>query len=118
MVVRWIEQPSPITLAPCWSQDARSPTLRRGRCSSEVPNESTEEELALALVPDQGPVQQFVANRRTHRSANASARGAPSTEEPHPCRVDPPQVGNFSDQNWGISVIAVACNERRSPMIV
>ena len=25
----------------------------------------------------------------------------------HPCRVDPPQVGNFSDQNWGISVIAV-----------
>ena len=31
----------------------------------------------------------------------------PSTEEPHPCRVDPPQVRNFSDQNWGISVIAV-----------
>ena len=24
-------------------------------------------------------------------------------------RVDAPRVGNFSDQNWGISVIAVTC---------
>ena len=25
--------------------------------------------------------------------------------------VDAPQVGNFSDQNWGISVIAVSVSE-------
>ena len=43
-------------------------------------------------------------------SGHPERLSTPNTQEPHPQRVGP-QVGNLSDQKWGISVIAVISEE-------
>ena len=62
VVVRWIGQPSSITVASCWWRGCSLGEASVGPVLVVVRDEFIEEALELALVPDQGPVQQFVAN--------------------------------------------------------